>query len=148
MSTYLSDEDFLSIYSKVPRAALDVVIRSDEGILLTLRNIEPSKGLWHLPGGTLYRGEEVVEAAKRIAKKETNLDVVITKCLGYMEFLNEVRSGISMHSVSIVVEAVYTGGELKHDGDAADLKWHTEQPEAVIPEHSELLNTTGLLLKK
>ncbi len=59
MNNHLSDEEFYSIYSKVPRLALDVVIRSDEGILLSLRAIEPHKGLWHLPGGTVYRGETI-----------------------------------------------------------------------------------------
>ena len=145
MNNRLSDEEFYSVYGKVPRLALDIVIKSDEGILLSLRAIEPSKGLWHLPGGTLYKGETVLEAARRIAKKETNLDVAVTNCLGYMEFLRELRSGVHMHSVSIVMEAVSVGGELQHDGDSQGLMWHREKPEKIIEEHAHLLKDKGLL---
>ncbi len=65
-----------------------------------------------------------------------------------MEFLNEIRSGVSMHSVSIVMEAIYQGGELNHDGDSKELRWYHEQPEGVTEEHSEFLKSKNLLQKK
>ena len=33
----LSYEEFVAIYSKVPRLCVDLVVRTDEGVLMTLR---------------------------------------------------------------------------------------------------------------
>ncbi len=46
---YLPFEEFQEIYSKVPRLCVEVVLRSDEGIMLTKRTINPWKGMWHFP---------------------------------------------------------------------------------------------------
>jgi len=140
MITRLTDEEFYSIYSKVPRAVVDVIIKSDEGILLSLRAIEPSKDLWHLPGGTVYKGETLTDAVRRVVKKETNLEVGTPICLGYMEFLDEVRSGISIHTVSIVMKVAFCGGEFQHDPDAYELRWWKEQPSNIIKEHADFLH--------
>lgn len=146
MNNRLSDEEFYSIYNKVPRFAIDLAIKSDEGVLFSLRAIEPYKGLWHLPGGTLYKGETVSEAAQRIAKKETNLDVRVTNCLGYMEFLNEIRSGVPIHSISLVMEVASQGGDLHHDSDSQELKWYKELPEGMVEEHFQFLKSKSFLM--
>ncbi len=85
----LSDEDFKNIYSRVPRLCVDVVIKSDKGILLTLRDVEPYRGLWHIPGGTVLYGETMEEAAKRFARNEIGVDVETLKILGCIEFPSE-----------------------------------------------------------
>jgi colanic acid biosynthesis protein WcaH len=136
---YLSDEDFFSIYSKVPRLNIDLVIRSDEGILLALRTIEPNLGCWHLPGGTVYKTEKIIDAAVRIAEKETGLIIRAGKCLGYMEFPHEMRSGVEIHTISILIEAFPIGGELRHDENAKELRYFKDLPEKMIPEHGEFL---------
>ena len=101
---WLSKEEFVDIYKRVPRLTVDLVIKSADGILLSLRDIEPWKGFWHLPGGTVAKGEKITEAAERIAKGETGLDIKIIKELGYLEYLVEVREEGNLHSVSIVLE--------------------------------------------
>lgn len=72
----LTKEEFDSIYSKVPRLTVELVIKDGDKILLTKRSIEPCRGLWHLPGGTVYFGESLLDAVKRIAKKELSIDVL------------------------------------------------------------------------
>lgn len=126
---YLSDEDFKQIYAKVPRLCVDLVIRNDRGILLALRKAEPFKGMWNLPGGTLYKGEKVSEAAIRIGKNEMGINVSPTKCLGYIEYLNEPRNGNIIHTVSVVMEAQ---ADVKEN---QELKFFKELPEnLVIPQ--------------
>lgn len=137
--TYLSDEDFYSIYNKVPRLNVDLIIQSEEGILLSLRTIEPYVGYWHLPGGTVYKGETIIEAAVRVAKKETGLTISVLECMGYMEFLSEMRSDIEMHTISIVVKAIPLSGTLKYNKDAKDIKYFKEVPEKTIKEHYDFL---------
>lgn len=136
---YLSDEEFFAIYNKVPRLNVDLLIRSDKGILLSLRTIEPNPDCWHLPGGTVYKGERIIDAATRIAKKETGLNIKTEKCLGYMEFPHEIRSGIEMHTISIVMEGSPIDGELRHDENAKELRYFGRLPEKMIPEHGKFL---------
>lgn len=146
MNRYLTNEEFFSIYGKVPRLNVDLIIESDGGILMALRTIEPHIGFWHFPGGTVYKSETLHEAARRVAKKETGLDVTFGECLGYIEFPDEMRSGISIHTVSIVLKAVSHSGTLKHDEHAKELKWHTKLPEKTYPGHDTFLKQKGLLL--
>lgn len=135
----LSDEEFFNIYNKVPRLNVDLKILSGEKILLAYRTIEPNTNNWHLPGGTVYKGERIEDASKRIAKNETGLDVDIVKCIGYMEFPDEIRSGVNIHTVSIVIEVVVVSGELMPDKNAKELKYFDELPENMITEHKNFL---------
>ena len=63
----LSDEEFENI-SIV--ACVDIIVCSSEGILLTVRNIDPFIGLWHLPGGRIFPYETRENAVQRIAQRE------------------------------------------------------------------------------
>ena len=46
----LPQEEFEWIFSRVPRLTVELVITAPRrGVLLSLREIEPCKGLWHLP---------------------------------------------------------------------------------------------------
>lgn len=136
---FLSNEDFRTIYGKVPRLNVDLIIRSEKGILLALRSIEPYKGQWHLPGGTVYKGETIEEASLRVCKKETGLTARFIQCLGYMEFPHEVRSGVIMHTVSVAIELSVVEGELRHDEHADELAYYKEIPENCVSEHREFL---------
>ena len=50
---------FKSIYSRVPRATIELVIQTPAGILLSKRSIPPYKGYWHIPGGTVLFHEKM-----------------------------------------------------------------------------------------
>jgi hypothetical protein len=47
----LSEKEFWDIYKKVPRLTVEIILKSEKGIYLTERQIEPCKGLWHFPEG-------------------------------------------------------------------------------------------------
>ncbi len=68
---------------------VDVIVETSRGIVLTLRDIEPWKGQWHIPGGTVMYTESVEHAVKRVAKEEIGVNVAIQKLIGYTEYLNE-----------------------------------------------------------
>lgn len=135
----LAEEDFKNIYSKVPRLCIDLVIKNEEGILLQLRKNEPYKDMWNLPGGTLYKGETVFDATKRIAKSETGLDVELKNTLGYAEYLKEERFGLEVHSVSIILEVDVLGGEFIFDENTIELKYFKDLPENLVKEQKDFL---------
>jgi ADP-ribose pyrophosphatase YjhB (NUDIX family) len=74
----LPQAQFDWIFSRVPRLTVEVVISPPErGVLLSLRDIEPCRGMWHLPGGTVRFGEPVADAVKRVAEQELGLTVSV-----------------------------------------------------------------------
>ncbi len=138
---WLSDEDFNSVYGKVPRLNVDLLIRKNGEIIMVQRSIEPYLDYWHLPGGTVYKNETIKEASMRIAKDETGLDVDFVGCLDYMEFLNENRKPINTHTISIVIEVIAVGGNLIHDKNAKDIKTISKLSDVspIVTEHLDFL---------
>lgn len=139
----LSPKVFFDIYSKVPRLCVDLVIKSNEGILLAKRSIEPCNGFWHLPGGMIFKKEKIADAILRVAKEETGLVVKPKKLLGHIEFLNEVRSNtdIRFHSVSIAMEVKPMSNDFSPDENASELKYFKKLPSKMIKEQKEFLKT-------
>ncbi len=128
----LTKEEFDSIYSKVPRLCVDLVIKSDKGVLLSLRDIEPCKGLWHLPGGTVFYGESLLEAVRRVGERELGVKITSAESIGYIEYPTHIKNG--WHSpVSIAFLAEYEG-EIKPNHEAAKLDWFTRLPDNLHPD--------------
>ena len=91
----LPKDEFDSIFSRVPRITVEVVISSPQrGVLLSLRDIEPCKGMWHLPGGTVRFGEPLVDAVARVASDELGLAVDVGEMLGYIEYPSHYEHGL------------------------------------------------------
>ena len=132
---FLETDEYKFIFERVPRLCIDLVIYSKQGMLLSLRAIKPNENTWHFPGGMMYKGETIEAAAKRIALKETGLEIEIKDSLGHIEFLNEDADDISRHSVSIVLSALVLDGELKHDFQSKELRYFTQMPDNIFPEH-------------
>ncbi|MFH1840839.1 MAG: NUDIX domain-containing protein [Candidatus Shapirobacteria bacterium] len=82
-------KEFMAIYHKVPRATVDIVINSKDGILLTKRAIPPFKGMWHIPGGTILFKEPILYAIDRIARDELGIKVEVIKHLGVSECFDD-----------------------------------------------------------
>lgn len=76
---------YKKIYSTVPRLCVEVVLLTSGGIALTKRDIPPAIGKWHIPGGTVLKGENLEGAVKRIAKEEIEENVEIQKMLGVID---------------------------------------------------------------
>ena len=57
-----------------PYVTVDIIIECEQGVVLVERS-NPPYG-WALPGGFLYYGESLEQAAIREAKEETNLDLI------------------------------------------------------------------------
>lgn len=142
----LSNEDFAYIYSKVPRFNVDLIIRTEDGgVVLVKRSIEPHIGSWHLPGGTLYKGETISNAAVRVAKAETGFDTEVIKQLGCMEFPEEKRGDLLIHTITVAVELRVLGGELAHDENAKEIGIFKTLPSPGIKEHFAFLEEKKIL---
>jgi len=132
----LPEKLYREIYSLVPRLCVDLILKSKEGIILIKRDIPPCKGMWHLPGGTVLYGESLQEAAKRVAKEETNLKIEIMQQLGIKEYNKKSAFG---QAISVVYLADAVSGQLKVNKYGKEVKAFKEIPKKIIKQHKELI---------
>lgn len=147
-NTYLSDEDYDFIYSRVPRVCVDLLIKNSKGeVLLTERDIEPYKDHWHFPGGRIKFRETAEMTIKRILKGELGQEIDVTpRIVGFCQFLEEIQKGQERHSVSIVHEITLPDSiEIKLDNQAKDVRFFAELPEPIIPPQKEFLIKNNFL---
>lgn len=96
---YIADAEYLRIVDTMPILCVDLVLRDSRGgYLLVKRNNEPLKDQWWVPGGRVYKGERLEEAAHRKMREELSIEIASLSLIGYHEYL--LVSG--HHSVSFV----------------------------------------------
>lgn len=134
----LSQKEFNEIYSKVPRLTVEIIIKDGGRFFLTKRNIEPCKGMWHLPGGTVRFGEKLTQAVYRIAKRELNIEVNDTKLLGYIEYPSHYEKGLDS-PVGIAFEITDYEGKLNPNSEAEDWRWFKGLPSEMHQEQQDFL---------
>lgn len=132
----LSQEEFDSIFSKVPRLTVEVAIRTNEGIVMTKIPKGPAKGQWNVPGGTVRFGEKLVEAAQRVAQAELGVDVTIEKNLGYIEYPELLAAGERGWPVGMVFEATISSGILSQSDYGEPVQCFKRVPINTIPSQA------------
>jgi ADP-ribose pyrophosphatase YjhB (NUDIX family) len=132
----LSEAEFHTIYARVPRLTVEVVVESSRGIVLTRRESGPCAGLWHIPGGTVRFGEPLIAAVKRVASTELGVEVSVERFLGYIEYpshyLNNLDSPVGLAFLSHLEE-----GELTMAADRRS--WFSVLPERMHAEQRDFL---------
>jgi ADP-ribose pyrophosphatase YjhB (NUDIX family) len=123
----LSEEEFKLIYSKVPRLTVEILLQSDQGILLTKRTIEPCKGQWHLPGGTVYFGESLLDSVKRIANRELGINIKEASNIGIIEYPGHYKNGLDS-PVGLVFKVESYVGEISLNDEADNMQWFKSAP--------------------
>lgn len=136
----LPQEEFEAIFARVPRLTVELVLRSDDGVLLTRRSAGPCAGLWHLPGGTVRYGEPLTEAIARVGLDELGAEVEALELLGYLEYPSHLAAGIDWPvGMAFSCEARSTL-EL-----AEDRGWYREVPGPMHDEQVTFLAALGAL---
>jgi colanic acid biosynthesis protein WcaH len=105
--------EWRAIVENVPLVSVDLVIEHDGGVLLGKREIEPAKGEWFVPGGTVLKNEVRTEAVHRVAEEELGESVFIDDCLGTYEHFydtSEIEGVDSKHYVATAYRC-----QLEHD---------------------------------
>jgi ADP-ribose pyrophosphatase YjhB (NUDIX family) len=140
----LSYEDFRKIYNIVPRLCVDLIIKTKDGIVFSKRDIEPQKGYWHFPGGTVLFGETIQEAITRIGKEETGLKLKTIKIVGIIEFK---PSSPHRHTISIAHMVEPISGVLRGSRQGKEIQFFKAIPSKTIKEQKDFLLKSNLLKK-
>lgn len=108
----------------IPRLGVGAVILNEKNeILLVLRNRNPEKGTWSIPGGKVDPYEQLETCVIREIKEEVNLDVEVK---GLFCMAETIRPENSEHWVSVIYEVVVQNGEpqnMEPDGAIGEVKW-------------------------
>lgn len=132
-------DEFKAVYSKVPRLTVEVILVRNGGVLLSKRSIIPYKGMWHIPGGTVYRGELVTDAVKRVAKHELGVEVEVGELLGYIEYPSAVHESDFDRPVGLAFMVTYNGGTITGSHQGEEITSFSEIPDNTIPEQKNFL---------
>jgi len=139
----LSEEEFWEIYRKVPRLTVEVLVTGERGALLTRRAIDPCRGLWHIPGGTVRFGERLTDAVARIARRELGIDVSESRMLGCIEYPSHYENGLDS-PVGLVFLVTRHSGAIRVNAEAGDHGWFRRLPAEMHEEQVRFLKDLGM----
>ena len=118
-----------------PLLTVDIIIETSGGIVLIERKNIPHG--WAIPGGFVDYGESIETAARREAKEETSLNVVLTD---QFYTYSDPRRDQRHHTVSMVFIATADG--IPHGADDAKVARifrENDLPQPIVFDHGQIL---------
>lgn len=132
----------------MPRLTVEVIIATPEsGVLLSLRDIPPCQGLWHIPGGTVRFGEPAVDSVRRVAHDELGLDVEPQELLGYIEYPSHYNNGLDS-PVGLAFRAEVSPGSSDTASLPEGCAWFHSLPAAMHEEQRDFLHAHLQFLRR
>jgi len=111
-------------YPNRPIAAVGVLIRDKDKVLLIKRGTEPGEGLWSIPGGMIELGETAREAGKREVEEETGLRVKLDHIIDVFDRIFLDNNGVvESHYVITDFLGHPVGGVVRPTKEAKSYKW-------------------------
>ena len=115
-------------YPDRPICGVGAVVIKEGKVLLVKRGVDPNKGLWAIPGGSLKLGETLQEGAEREILEETGVTIRAGAPVYSFDFFEEDSEGrIRFHYVIIDLVAEFRGGKLRPSDDASEAGWFTPE---------------------
>ena len=78
----------------------DLILEYQGGVILVKRKIAPYKNQWSLPGLRIYKGEEIDDTLKRIAKQELGLKIDPQKAKLIGQFVGKFKTEKARQDIS------------------------------------------------
>jgi 8-oxo-dGTP diphosphatase len=111
-------------YPDRPVVGVGAVVMKEGKVLLVKRGIDPSKGLWAIPGGSLKLGETLQAGAEREIMEETAITIKAKDPVYSFDFFERDDDGrVRFHYVIVDMIADYITGEVQGGDDALEARW-------------------------
>ncbi len=127
----IGDKEYKNIVKLVPIVCVDLILTDGNKFLLGKRVNQPAKGQWFFPGGRIYKGEKIVDAAIRKAKEEMGIKI-LAKDLSIIGVGETIFDGKGIdkarHSINVVC-LVKISDKTKFNFDRtqhSEIKWFSE----------------------
>jgi ADP-ribose pyrophosphatase len=128
-------------YPTAPRVGVGAIVIKDGRVLLVRRGVEPSKGLWAIPGGTLKLGETMQECATREILEETGVSINVKDCAYVFDYIErDDDRKIKFHFAIVDFSADYVSGEPKGADDALEARWFSAEDLQTMPVAVNTMN--------
>jgi colanic acid biosynthesis protein WcaH len=123
---FIPQEEYTRIQAVLPILCVDCIIVYEQKCLLLRRTKEPAKGQYWFPGGRVFKGETIQDAALRKAREEVNLDCRYEKFISVEETIfekNQYMDG-DIHTVNICSQlSIQESSDVKMDTSHDDFIW-------------------------
>jgi colanic acid biosynthesis protein WcaH len=99
----INESEYLRIQAVLPILCVDCLVIYQKRCLLLLRAREPARGQYWFPGGRVFKGESIRDAAVRKARDEVNLDCTYEQVISIEETIFEQQGDMpsDIHTVNI-----------------------------------------------
>lgn len=103
---YLEETFYDRIKKSMPILCVDVMFIHNKKFLLLKRNNTPALGLWWFPGGRVFKGETISEAAKRKCLEELRINIIPESIISVEETVFTLdNDSVDVHTVNVVIQA-------------------------------------------
>lgn len=124
------------------RVGCSVLIKSDDKLLLGIRNKEPNRGMIITPGGGVEPFENMIETVKREIMEETGLEITNIKQLKTYEIINKPDE----HRIIIYWSADYDKNSINSASDLANAKFYSKDEIKSLDKLGKLSDITKKVL--
>ena len=124
------------------RVGCSVLIKSNNKLLLGIRNKEPNKGMIITPGGGVELFERMEDTVKREIMEETGLEITNIKQLKTYEIINKPDE----HRIIIYWSADYDKNSVQSATDLVDAKFYSKEEIKELDKLGKLSSITKQVL--
>lgn len=145
---WIPADEWRTIVSNVPIVSVDLLVRTDEGLLLGKRTNEPARGDWFPPGGRVRKGETRTEAVHRVARTELGVEVEVVESLGAFEHLYDtadVADAGGKHYLANGYVVDLVGGDVTLDDQHEQIRAFETLPEGLHDYVSAYVEASDLV---
>lgn len=124
------------------RVGCSVLIKSNNKLLLGIRNKEPNRGLIITPGGGVELFENMIDTVKREIMEETGLEITNIKQLKTYEIINKPDE----HRIIIYWSADYDKNSINSASDLTNAKFYGKEEIQELDKLGKLSSITKQVL--
>jgi colanic acid biosynthesis protein WcaH len=138
-SGWIEEKLYNRIKQLLPIPCVDILTTNQGSLLLLMRTNWPAKGNWFTPGGRMYLGERLEEAAYRVLQEETGL---IPTRMHKVDVMCHFWPGL--HTVTTYFKAGVKSRDVILNEEHSEYKWINQPTKDLHPYLQEMIKESKI----